>query len=241
MSYVNEIPELHGQSYGKWCQKLEIDLALAEIDLAVTVPAPKEPEKPVRAQNEADDAWAIREKNHDHAMIQYDIDKTRWNTSNRKCLMIIKGSISDNIKEAIPECTTAAEYLQRVKSQFTGSSKAYAATLTEQLVTKRYTGGGVREHILEMSHMVNRLKTMNMPLPEAFVVQLVFKSLPKDFETFNVNYNAQTEEWNLEKLIAMCVHEEDRIKHSNGSQLVFNVQHKKKNFQNKRPFPPGKN
>ena len=89
---------------------------MAEIDLAVTVPAPKEPEKPVRAQNEADDAWAIREKNHDRAMMQYDIDKTRWNTSNCKCLMIIKGSIWDNIKEAIPESTTAAEYLERVKS-----------------------------------------------------------------------------------------------------------------------------
>ena len=59
MSYVNEILELHGQNYGKWHQKLEIALAMAEIDLAVTVPAPKEPEKPVRAQNEVDDAWAI--------------------------------------------------------------------------------------------------------------------------------------------------------------------------------------
>jgi len=45
----------------------------------------------------------------------------------------------------------------------------------------------------------------------------------------------------------MCVQEEDRLKHSNGGQLVFNVQHKKKNFQNnknnrnKRPFPPGRN
>ena len=77
MSYVNEIPELHGQNFGKWYQKLEIALAMAEIDLAVTVPAPKVPEKPVRAQNEADDAWAIREKNHERAMIQYDIDKTR--------------------------------------------------------------------------------------------------------------------------------------------------------------------
>ena len=209
---------------------------MAEIDLAVTVPAPKEPEKPVRAQNEADDAWAIREKNHDRAMIQYNMNKTCWNTSFRKCLMIIKGSISDNIKEAIPECTTAAEYLESVMSQFTGSSKAYAATLTEQLVTKRYTGDGVREHILETSHMANRLKTMNMPLPEAFVVQLVFKSLPKDFETFNVNYNAQTEEWNLKKLIAMCVQEEDGLKHANGGQLVFNVQHKKKNFQNNKNY-----
>ena len=77
---------------------------------------------------------------------------------------------------------------------------------------------------------------MNMPLPEPFIVQLVFKSLPKDFVTFHVNYNAQTEEWNLEKLIAMCVQEEDGLKHANGGQLVFNVQHKKKNFQNNKNY-----
>ena len=112
-------------------------------------------------------------------------------------------------------------------------------------MTKKYTGGGIREHISEMSHMVNKLKTMNMPLPEAFIVQLVFKSLPKDFVTFHVNYNAQTEEWNLEKLIAMCVQEEDKLKTANGGQLVFNVQHKKKNFQNynknMRPLPHDRN
>ena len=88
--------------------------------------------------------------------------------------------------------------------------------------------------------MANKLKTMNMPLPEPFIVQLVFKSLPKDFVIFHVNYNAQTEEWNLEKLIAMCVQEEDRLKTPNGGKLVFNVQQKKnfqnnKNYKNKRP------
>jgi len=72
---VNDIPELHGQNYGKWHQKLEIALAMAEIDLAVTVPALKEPEKPVRAQIEADDAWTICEKSHDHALIQYNLTR----------------------------------------------------------------------------------------------------------------------------------------------------------------------
>ena len=103
MSYVNEISELNGQNYGKWYRMLEIALAMANIDLAVTVPAPKEPAKPVRAQNETDDAWAICEKNHDRAWTQFDIDRARWNSSKRKCLMIIKGSISDSIRGAILE------------------------------------------------------------------------------------------------------------------------------------------
>jgi len=71
---------------------------------------------------------------------------------------------------AITACPTTAEYLQKIKSQFTGSSKAYAATLAEQLITKKYTGGGIRDHILEMSHMANMLATMDMPLPEPFLV-----------------------------------------------------------------------
>jgi hypothetical protein len=40
-------------------QKLQIALAMANIDLTIIMPAPEEPENPMRAQNEADDAWAI--------------------------------------------------------------------------------------------------------------------------------------------------------------------------------------
>ena len=40
----------------------------------------------------------------------------------------------------------------------------------------------------------------------------------------------------------MCVQEEDRLRVANGGELVFQVQQKKKNYQNnKRPFPPSKN
>ena len=90
---------------------------------------------------------------------------------------------------AIPECATATEYLAMVKSQF---------------MTKKYAGGGIREYILEMSHMANKLKTMNMSLSDPFVIQLVFKSIPKDFLTFHVNYNTQPGNRNVEKLFTMC-------------------------------------
>jgi len=130
---------------------------------------------------------------------------------------------------AITVCPTTAEYLQKIKSQFTGSPKTYAATLAEQLITKKYTGGGIRDHILEMSHMANKLATMDMPLPDLFLVQLVFKSLPKEFATFHVNYNTFPENWDIEKLIAMCAQEEARLENANGGgELVFQVQHQKK-------------
>jgi hypothetical protein len=44
---------------------------------------------------------------------------------------------------AIPNCEIAAEYLKKVESLFTGSSKAYASSLIKRLVSEKYTGGGV--------------------------------------------------------------------------------------------------
>ena len=46
-------------------QKLQTALAMTNIDFAIIMPDPEEPENPVRAQNKADDAWAIRPKAHD--------------------------------------------------------------------------------------------------------------------------------------------------------------------------------
>ena len=45
---------------GNGFQKLQIALARTNIDLSIIMPAPEEPKNPVRAQNEANDAWAIR-------------------------------------------------------------------------------------------------------------------------------------------------------------------------------------
>ena len=106
MSYVNAIPDLDGQNYGKWFQKLEIALAMANIDYATQSPAPEDPVKSVRGQNELDPTWDACEAAYDRAWTQFDIKRAQWNASNRKCLMIIKGSITDAIRMAIPDCAT---------------------------------------------------------------------------------------------------------------------------------------
>ena len=110
MNLFNGIPELDGRNYGKWYQKLEIALAMA-----INTPQPQEPEKPMRAQNETDAAFTARQKKYDEEKTLYDIEMASWADSNRKCLMIIKGSISDPIRMAITACPTAAEYLQKNK------------------------------------------------------------------------------------------------------------------------------
>ena len=64
----------------------------------------------------------------------------------KKCLAVIKNTIKPVIVGSIPECDTVTEYLDRIKSQFTSSSKTYATQLIKQLVTECYSGkSGIRE------------------------------------------------------------------------------------------------
>jgi hypothetical protein len=136
---------------------------------------------------------------------------------------------------AIPDCETAVEYLEKVESQFTGPSKAYDSSLIKRLISEKYTGGGVRDHILRMSNVTARLKPLDLAIKDGFLIYLIFNSLPKEFETFEVNYNSMNDKWTLEKFIVMCVQEEERTKHNNGGVDSVNIA---KHHQKRKNFPP---
>ena len=70
---------------------------------------------------------------------------------------------------------------------------------------------------------------MDLALKEEFLIHLIFVSLPKEFDTFVVNYNIQPEKWDLERLMAMCVQEEERMKAVNGGTINYLKDNKKKN------------
>jgi molybdopterin converting factor small subunit len=148
--------------------------------------------------------------------------------------MVIKERISEGIRGAILECETAVEYLEKVESQFTGSSKAYAGSLIKRLISEKYTSDSVRDHILRMSNVAARLKPLDLAIKDGFLIYLIFNSLPKAFGTFKVNYNSMNDKWTLEKFIAMCVQEEERIKRNNGGIDSVNMA---KHHQ-KRKTPP---
>jgi hypothetical protein len=112
------------------------------------------------------------------------------------------------------------EYLEKVESQFTGSSKAYVSTLIKSLISEKYTGIGVRDHILRMSSAATRLKPLDLAIKDDFLIYLILNSFPKELKTFEVNYNSMNDKWTLKKFIATCVQEEERIKRNNGGVIA---------------------
>ena len=143
---INGIEPLNGRNYVSWKEKLEINLALLDLDYALNNDAPKE------LQQDAE--------NYEALLKEYNDKRALWEPLNRKCLMIIKSSIIESIRGAIPDSNTAKEYLSKVEDQFKGSSKIYTSTLIKRLVEEKYNPtGSLREHIMKKCHMAAKLKS----------------------------------------------------------------------------------
>jgi hypothetical protein len=217
-------------------------LAIFEIDKAITDKRLEEPTLLKIPDDLGVDAKAEREKQNGKLMGCYEIEKINSERSTRKCLMVIKERIPELIQGAILECETVVEYLKKVESQFTDSSKAYTSTLIKMLISKKYTVGDVRDYILKMSNIAARLKPIDLTIKEGFLIYLIFNSLTKKYETFEVNYNSMNDKWTLKKFITMYVQEEERIKRNNGGVDSVNMakhHQKRKNFAPK-PYAPKK-
>ncbi|KAL4554216.1 hypothetical protein LXL04_037399 [Taraxacum kok-saghyz] len=187
------IEQLTGTNFATWKDSLNLALGVMELDHALRFDPPE----------------ALNEKSTTEQKLFYD----KWERSNRMSLMIIKNSISMPIRGAIPDSENAKTYLESVEEQFRGTSKAHASTLILKMLTKKYDrSSGVREHIMMMTDMANKLKSMDMEISEGFLVHFIMTSLPVQFGPFKINYNTQRKKWKMSELIAMCVQEEERLK-----------------------------
>jgi hypothetical protein len=203
MSWIMFIDLLTRANYTQWWEKINMDLSLFEIDNAIVNKSPIEPTLLEIPNDLSVDAKCVREKQNSKLMSCYEIENINWERSNYKCFMVIKERISESIRGAIPGCATAMEYMEKVASQFTGSSKAYASILIKRLIMDKYSGSGVSDHIQRMSNMAARSKPLDLAIKDGFLIYLIFNLLPKEFETFEVNYNSINEKWILKKFMAM--------------------------------------
>jgi hypothetical protein len=76
-----------------------------------------------------------------------------------------------------------------------------------EFVNAKYDGNGVRSFIKKMISIVTKInKYLGSSMHEKFVVFMTMKSLPKECETFHVQYNTGVKDkWNIDRFMAQCV------------------------------------
>ncbi|XP_009352547.2 uncharacterized protein LOC103943896 [Pyrus x bretschneideri] len=190
---LNTVEPLTGVNYKKWKQDLEILLGVMDMDLALRTEEPPTP-------NEG--CTSIQRSKHE-----------KWEKSNRICLMIIKRSMTDVVREGFPEATNAKEFMKSIEEKYKESGKTETGNLMNLLTTIRYDGeGSVREYILKVMDIAGKLRILEVPISETFLVHVIMNSLPSSYTQLKVSYNALQAKWDVNELISICVGEEVRIK-----------------------------
>jgi len=94
-----------------------------------------------------------------------------WTRSNRLSLMFMRMTIANNIKTAIDSTESAKKYLELVEARFRSLDKSLAGTLMSELTTMKFTETvSMQAHIIEITNITARLKTLGMAVDDSFLV-----------------------------------------------------------------------
>ena len=136
-----DIPELRGDNYKVWKERILLHLRWMDIDYAIR----KEEPNPITETSTIEAVYL-----HD-----------KWEKSNRLSMMFIKTKISAGIRGSIEQINKVKPLLKAIDEQFETFDKALAITLIMQFSSSKLTGTrGVRDHIMRMRDIAAQLQTL---------------------------------------------------------------------------------
>ncbi|XP_010553034.1 PREDICTED: uncharacterized protein LOC104823254 [Tarenaya hassleriana] len=187
-----DIPELKGDNYKVWKERILLHLGWMDIDYAI----------------QKDEPPPITEESEPEEIELYE----RWERSNRLSVMFIKTNISSGIRGSIEQYDNVRMLLKAIDEQFESSDKALASTLIMKFSTLRLTSTkGVRDHIMQMRDLAAQLKTLEVTMSDSFLVHYILNSLSQQYGPFKISYNTHKDKWSINELLNMCVQEEGRL------------------------------
>uniref|UniRef100_A0A0E0HZ43 Retrotransposon Copia-like N-terminal domain-containing protein n=1 Tax=Oryza nivara TaxID=4536 RepID=A0A0E0HZ43_ORYNI len=205
LGQLKAIQLLDGSNYVEWRNNVLINLAMLDYDLAIREDPPEEPQT-------AEELNIIGEE-YDNLMWAYNKKLANWEKSNRMCLIYVKGAISPEVIGEIIDSKNIKTYLANIEESFEFAPETHANTLVNEMITSHYNGkSGIKKHILEMTHMANQLRSMDMKISDGFLVHIIMRSFGPNYDPFKIKYNTQKEEWTIKEVILHSVEEKERQK-----------------------------
>ncbi|KAH0709765.1 hypothetical protein KY284_011192 [Solanum tuberosum] len=90
------------------------------------------------------------------------------------------------------------------------------------LTTMKFDGSRtMHEHVIEMTNVATRLKSLGLEVEKNVLVQLIINSLSSEYGHFQMNYNTMKDKWNVHELYGMLVQEEVRLKNQGTHSINF--------------------
>ena len=192
-SHASVVTIFNGLNFSEWREQVNFHLGVLDLDLALLE------EKPADITDTSSEAEKSKYK--------------AWDRSNILCLSFMRMTIANNIKSTLPESVTALEYLKLVEECFRSADKSLAETLMAELTTMKYDGShSMQQHVLDMTNIAVRLKTLGMTVDDSFLVQFILNSLPQEYGPFQINYNTIKDKWDVNELASKLTQEETRLK-----------------------------
>ena len=187
-----DIPELRGDNYKIWKERILLHLGYMDIDYAIRKSEPPE----------------VTEESTPTEVALYE----RWEKSNRLSVMFIKTKITAGIRGYVEQYNKVQDLLKAIGEQFVTSDKALASTLIMKFSSIRITSvRGVREHIMQMRDIAAQLKKLGIDMSDSFLVHFILNTLPHQYGPFKIFYNTHKDKWSINELMTMCVQEEERL------------------------------
>ncbi|KAG8390835.1 hypothetical protein BUALT_Bualt01G0124800 [Buddleja alternifolia] len=219
-SHASSIPLFNGLKFSDWSEQVQFHLGVLDLDISLQV------EKPAAITDQS----STEEKS---------IHKL-WERLNRLSLMFMRMAVPNNVKATLPHTESAKEFMKFVEEHSQTADKSLASTLMGTLTNMKFDGTRtMHEHILDMTNVAAKLRTLGMNVYEFFLVQFILNSLPPEqYGPFQMNYNTIKDKWNVNELTSMLIQEETRLKNQSTHSVHF-LSHKEvgKSFKIK----PGKN
>ncbi|XP_048439906.1 uncharacterized protein LOC125477104 [Pyrus x bretschneideri] len=139
----------------------------------------------------------------------------KWERANQMSLLVMQNLMEEHIRCGIQNCDLAKQYIAKIEEKYKRSNKAETGVYLSDLINAKFDGNGsVREHLLKLVNLSNKLNAMDVAIADQFLVHLALYSLPNEYEQLKVSYNTQKQTWDINELISICCQEEERMKKS---------------------------